>query len=78
MLDNYRDLWSGNPSRIFGERPSRAELRALRDCSAVTVVSPSMAGWLADQTPFGEKVHVVPNGYDPEELEKVVPTTFRH
>jgi glycosyltransferase involved in cell wall biosynthesis len=68
VLD-YRDLWGGNPTRTYGDRLSRFEIRVLRECSAVAVWAPSMAAWLSAQAPVAQKLNVIPNGYDPEQLE---------
>jgi glycosyltransferase involved in cell wall biosynthesis len=79
VLD-YRDPWTGNPHRALPIRQAviRKEARLLADCAAATVVSPSWA--LAMDRRFGlkQKLHVVTNGYDPEELACIEPYDFGH
>jgi glycosyltransferase involved in cell wall biosynthesis len=79
VLD-YRDPWTGNP---HVDRPARSsvireEERLLRGSAAVTIVSPSWAGALDGRFHLGTKLHVVTNGYDPEELVDVTPHVFDH
>jgi glycosyltransferase involved in cell wall biosynthesis len=50
----------------------------LSDCAAVTVVSPSWGADLDERFAVGSKLHVVTNGYDPEELSDVTPCRFDH
>jgi len=79
VLD-YRDPWTGNPHR---DRPARSaviqeEARLLADCAATTIVSPSWGEVVERQFGLGPKLHVIPNGYDPEELTGIVPHNFGH
>lgn len=79
VLD-YRDPWT--QSR-FVDRPLRPknvreEAGLLKDCAAVTIVSPSWAEDLHQRYGVGEKVHVVTNGYDPNEVAAVRPYDFGH
>ena len=79
VLD-YRDPWTANPHRA---RPPRlrtieAERRLLEGAAAVSIVSPSWGSAIADTFGVGAKLHVVTNGYDPEELSAVQPHEFGH
>jgi len=56
----------------------REEASLLQGCAAVTIVSPSWAEDLDQRYGVGEKVHVVTNGYDPDEMAAVKPYDFRH
>jgi glycosyltransferase involved in cell wall biosynthesis len=79
VLD-YRDPWTGNPHAIRPPRPAtiRKEARLLAGSVAVTIVSPSWALAMDDRFNIGPKLHVVTNGYDPEELTGVQPHDFGH
>lgn len=76
VLD-YRDPWAGNPHT---RHPSRSgeEKFLLDGCSAAIIVSPSWQEDLKQQFHLASKVHLVPNGFDDEELEKVEPFPFGH
>lgn len=76
VLD-YRDLWSQN---LHGPAPAatRREASVLRGCAAVTTVSPSWGSLLDRRFGVGAKLHVVSNGYDPEQLSKIEPHKFAH
>jgi hypothetical protein len=77
VLD-YRDLWTTNPHAISEPRPStlRLEKRLLSECADVIAVSRGVAADLEARS--GKRVHVVTNGYDPEELSQVRPFPFGH
>ena len=79
VLD-YRDPWTGNPHAL--QRPRQAAVREeaglLSDATAVTIVSPSWGAAMAERFGVGAKLHVVTNGYDPEELLAVKPANFGH
>jgi glycosyltransferase involved in cell wall biosynthesis len=79
VLD-YRDLWTGQPhaGRERSSRAQRKEARLLASCSAVTVVSPSMATFMSERFGVAAKTSVVPNGFDPRGLDGVTPTDFGH
>lgn len=79
VLD-YRDPWTMNPAVTRPPRPRivRQEARLLADCAAVTIVSPAWAAALEQRFGLGSKVHVLTNGYDPEELSAVIPHDFGH
>src|SRR5687768_13729573 len=68
VLD-YRDPWSGNPHSGHATRSSsvQEEAMVLAHSSAVTIVSPSWAKELARRFSIESKIHVITNGYDPEE-----------
>lgn len=79
VLD-YRDPWTQNR---FIDRPPR--LKAIREeasllegCAAVTIASPSWGEDLDQRYGIGEKVHVVTNGYDSDEMATVKPYDFGH
>ncbi|OQW35951.1 MAG: hypothetical protein A4E19_15965 [Nitrospira sp. SG-bin1] len=79
VLD-YRDPWT--QSR-FVDRPPRPgavreEARLLEGCAAVTIASPSWGEDLDQRYGVGEKVHVMTNGYDPDEMAAVKPYDFGH
>ena len=77
---DYRDPLTQN--RFVDRSPCPATVREeaslLQGCAAVTIVSPSWAEELEQRHGVGEKVHVVTNGYDPEEMEAVKPYNFGH
>lgn len=79
VLD-YRDPWTGNPYAARRRRQAAVKLeqRVLRGSAAVTVVSPSWKEALDRHYDVGLKLHVVTNGYDPEELAVVEPHDFGH
>ncbi len=79
VLD-YRDPWT--QSR-FVDRPLRPETireeaGLLEGCAAVTIASPSWGEDLDERYGVGQKVHVVTNGYDPDEMAAVKPYNFGH
>jgi glycosyltransferase involved in cell wall biosynthesis len=79
VLD-YRDLWFGNPW-VEGPAPQKqieSETVALHDCAAVTAVTSGLAEFLANRFRVEEKIHLVPNGYDGEELEGIKPHAFEN
>lgn len=79
ILD-YRDPWTGNPHHRKAYRPAivQEEARLLANCAAVTIVSPSWGEALHQSFGLGSKLHVITNGYDPEELLDVRPYKFGH
>jgi glycosyltransferase involved in cell wall biosynthesis len=79
VLD-YRDLWTTNPHALSPTRPAtiQEEKRLLLDCAAVTTVSPSLGSIISQCFGLEEKIHVITNGYDPEELAEVQPYNFGH
>jgi glycosyltransferase involved in cell wall biosynthesis len=79
VLD-YRDLWTGNPHSPPSqqERDACIEKRLLDGCSAVSVVSPSMARCLEQRFGVAGKVDVIPNGYAPSDFADVTPASFGH
>jgi hypothetical protein len=76
VLD-YRDLWSRNLHHPV-PLAMRREASVLAGCAAVTTVSPSWGLVLDRQFGIGSKLHVVSNGYDPDQLAKVKPNDFGH
>ncbi len=79
VLD-YRDPWTSNPHAAYPARAAtfREEARLLKGCSAATIVSPSWRAILEKRFGVGPKLHVITNGYDPEELETIEPYRFKH
>lgn len=79
VLD-YRDLWTGNAHETQQARPAtiQEEASLLQGCSAVTIVSPSWGVALDRRYRVGAKLHVVSNGYDPNEMAAVQPYDFGH
>lgn len=80
VLD-YRDPWTGNPHHRG--RPPRPvtiqeEASLLQGCAAVTVVSPSWSADLDRCYGVGAKLHVITNGYNPDEMTAVKPHDFGH
>jgi len=79
VLD-YRDPWTDNPHALSrpSEKRIRAERRLLEGCAAATVVSPSWAKGIDRRFGVASKLHVITNGYDPEELATIEPYAFGH
>lgn len=79
VLD-YRDPWSGNPHATHPTSMAvvRREARLLSKSSAVTIVSPSWGGNLLNRFQVENKLHIITNGYDPEELIGIKPHAFGH
>jgi glycosyltransferase involved in cell wall biosynthesis len=79
VLD-YRDPWTGSPhaGRRVRSATVRREARLLAGAAAVTIVSPSWATALDRRFDVGSKLHVIANGYDPEDLALVKPAVFDH
>jgi glycosyltransferase involved in cell wall biosynthesis len=77
---DYRDPWTQNPHREKAPltRRIREEARLLSGSAAVTIVSSSWAKTLERQHGVGSKLHVITNGYDPEDLSNVKPVEFGH
>ncbi|MGH7775248.1 MAG: glycosyltransferase [Candidatus Binatia bacterium] len=74
VLD-YRDLWTDwYPSASTAQQ----EARLLEGCAAVTTVSRSCGLAIYRRFGCGAKLHVVTNGYDPEEFAYVKPYAFGH
>jgi glycosyltransferase involved in cell wall biosynthesis len=77
VLD-YRDPWTGNPHMVIPKSVARQEAELLDGSAAVTVVSPSWSSAMERRFHLGSKLHVVTNGYDPEDFSSVVPMRFGH
>ena len=79
VLD-YRDPWTENPYATGRARRAviQEEARLLADCAAVTIVSRSWEVALEQRFGLGPKLHLVTNGYDPEDLADIVPYDFGH
>jgi glycosyltransferase involved in cell wall biosynthesis len=77
---DYRDPWTQNPHRETAA-PSKLmqeEKRLLAGSAAVTIVSPSWGEALDRQHAVGSKLHVITNGFDPQDLAQVEPFQFGH
>jgi glycosyltransferase involved in cell wall biosynthesis len=80
VLD-YRDPWWTEVTsmiRSFQGMIDKLELRLLSGSRAVTIVSPSWALDLDRRFKIGSKLHVITNGYDPEDLSEIQPAEFDH
>ena len=78
VLD-YRDSWTSNPHLSApGSSARRVESELLRRCSAISVVSPSLAKLLGEESDIPSKTYVVSNGYDPAEYQDVPKRKFDH
>jgi glycosyltransferase involved in cell wall biosynthesis len=77
---DYRDPLTQNPHRksAASSKLIQEEKRLLAGSAAVTIVSPSWAELLKRQHGVGSKMHVITNGYDPEDLSQVEPVQFGH
>lgn len=78
VLD-YRDPWTEPGSvQVHPALIARLEARLLKGAAAVTTVSRSWARDLDSRYKLGAKVHVITNGYDPEDLAEVQAHDFGH
>ena len=79
VLD-YRDPWTGNPHdvRPLGSATIREEASLLKEATAITIVSPSWGEALDQSYAIREKLHVISNGYDSEEMAVIKPYDFGH
>jgi glycosyltransferase involved in cell wall biosynthesis len=77
---DYRDPWTQNPHRETAAPAKliQEEKRLLAGSAAVTIVSRSWGEVLDRQHGVDSKLHVITNGYDPEELARVEPVQFGH
>jgi glycosyltransferase involved in cell wall biosynthesis len=76
VLD-YRDPWMAHSNCLAARRRALLQIEAelLQRSSAVTVVSKSL---LKERSRISRKLHVITNGFDPEELAHVKPCNFGH
>jgi glycosyltransferase involved in cell wall biosynthesis len=79
VLD-YRDPWTGNPHDVRSSRLAtiQEEASLIKDCAAVTIVSPSWGKALERRHGVRAKLHVVTNGYDPNGMAGVKAYDFGH
>jgi Glycosyl transferase 4-like domain len=78
ILD-YRDPWSGNPVKThYNDSAIKKEANILPGSAGVTIVSESWRRAMDQRFNVGLKLHVLTNGYDPEELAAVKPYDFGH
>ncbi|MCX7964449.1 MAG: glycosyltransferase [Candidatus Sumerlaea chitinivorans] len=79
---DFRDGWTQNP--YFADYPTPLHRRVNRnwersvvhEASAVLGVSEPIVRHLQRLTPEPEKVHLLPNGFDPDDFENVEPIAF--
>jgi glycosyltransferase involved in cell wall biosynthesis len=76
VLD-YRDLWSKNAHDPM-PFARRKEAHLVQGCAAITTVSPTWGLIMQNEFEVTSKLHVIPNGYDPEELTDIKPYDFGH
>ena len=76
VLD-YRDLWSRNLHNPVSTAVKR-EASVVSGSAAVTTVSPSWARVMDRQFGVAAKLHVVSNGFDPEDLATIQAHHFGH
>jgi glycosyltransferase involved in cell wall biosynthesis len=75
VLD-YRDPWENPGKGRYSERVIRTTEEALIDgSSAVVAISESL---LSGRGALNSKLHVITNGFDPEEMEQIKPCDFGH
>jgi glycosyltransferase involved in cell wall biosynthesis len=72
LIADLRDLWAGNPYYDRGSRVlARLQRRALARTAAVVTVTDGCRDTLLELHPeLAERVHVLPNGFDPELVER--------
>ena len=76
VLD-YRDPWTVRSRRLPG-RVIRREEKLLQGARAAITVSPTWANTMRDRFNLDKNIHVITNGYDPEEADRVTPHRFDH
>ena len=71
LVAELRDHWAGNPYYDAGGTAlTRIERRALTPASAIVVVTPGMVDELRRlHPPLADRVHLLPNGFDPVVFE---------
>lgn len=79
VLD-YRDPWTRHPYVSSHPRAKtiHEERKLLSACAAALVVSPAWADAIDRDYGVGLKLHVITNGYDPQEVPDVEPYNFGH
>jgi glycosyltransferase involved in cell wall biosynthesis len=72
LVVELRDLWAGNPAYdVGGPVLGAVERWVIRGASAVVVCTPEAAQDIAPRHPdLGGRLHVIPNGFEPELLER--------
>lgn len=75
---DYRDLWTMNPyhRKQYNKRSHRLEMSLLADSAAVITISPQTGRCLMELPSVEEKLHVVFNGYDPNDYCDIKSATF--
>jgi glycosyltransferase involved in cell wall biosynthesis len=78
VLD-YHDPRTGNPHEgRQSKKPIELERKRLETCAAAFIVSPSWLELMQSHFNLGSRFHMIPNGYDPDELERIEPHDFGH
>jgi glycosyltransferase involved in cell wall biosynthesis len=77
VLD-YRDPWTWPSPRQWPNRIARQEDVLLKAAAAAITVSPTWGNAIRDRFQLENKIHVITNGYEPEEMDRVVPYQFDH
>ncbi len=77
VLD-YRDLWTGDPHYPVARWQTTVEASVLPGASLITTVSDRCAKVLGERFGIADKVQVLTNGFDPDNLSNVTPTDFGH
>jgi glycosyltransferase involved in cell wall biosynthesis len=81
-IADFRDSWTTNPyigvdfTPIHAAANRRLERSVAREADALVTVSDPIAAHLAEIRGSGTKVHVIPNGYDDEDLRGIEPQRF--
>lgn len=70
---DFRDSWAGGvvvrePTRVHRRWNRRLQRAVLKQADAVLAVSQGIADQLKDSVAGSEKIHLIPNGFDPEDF----------
>jgi len=83
LVVDYRDLWAADPfykppTKFYMEITKKIEESVLKNSDVIIVVEQSSKEKLLETYPFlkSEDVHVIPNGFDPEDFAGVKPYNF--
>jgi glycosyltransferase involved in cell wall biosynthesis len=77
VLD-YRDPWTTPSPHPWPTRIVRREETLMKDAAAAITVSGTWAKTMQDRFNLENKIHVITNGYDPEEIDGIAPHRFDH
>jgi glycosyltransferase involved in cell wall biosynthesis len=82
LVLDYRDLWTrGNPFRIKRPKDSVeyiSEKRIVNEAALLITVSRGLKSCLIENFNIGSKIHILENGYNPNELGSINPMDFGH